>query len=47
MNFVFMEYFILKLPAPAVEINYKNIGLVINDHKLSVHDVSFQFVRDF
>lgn len=41
MNVVFMEYCILKSPVSAAEINYKNTRLVKNDHKLSVHDVSF------
>lgn len=29
------------------EINYKNMGLVKNDPKLSVHHVKFQFIGDF
>lgn len=35
MNVVYMEYFILKSPV----VNYKDMGLVKNDHELSVHHV--------
>lgn len=47
MNVVYMEYFILKSPVPTFEVSYKNMELVKNDHKLSVHRVKFQFIGDF